>query len=148
MALDGELLRCVGDLCPPADTHRSRCVGTGKRRVSVPVALVFANALSYTVHGTGSLHYYAGLMTKLNLVNKHWLNIQCSACRHDVSVPVQRFIDLGVNDIFEVKAKSKCKRCGRKGDAEIVIYYRNEYDVEREKNAASDEDTAVESEAK
>jgi len=82
-------------------------------------------------------------MTKLNLVNKHWLNIQCSACRHDVSVPVQKFIDLGVNDIFDVKAKSKCKRCGRKGDAEIVIYYRNEYDVEREKNAAPDEDAAV-----
>ena len=81
-------------------------------------------------------------MTKLNLINKHWLNIQCSSCRHDVSVPVQQFIDLGVNDIFQVKAKSKCKQCGRKGDAEIVIYYRNEYDVEREKNAACDEDTA------
>jgi hypothetical protein len=87
-------------------------------------------------------------MTKLNLINKHYINIQCSACRHDVSVPVQKFIDLGVNDIFEVKAKSKCKRCGRKGDAEIVIYYRNEYDVEREKNAAPDKDAAVESEAK
>ena len=46
---------------------------------------------------------------------------------------MQKFIDLGVNDIFEVKAKSKCKQCGRKGDAEIVIYYRNENDVEREK---------------
>ena len=87
-------------------------------------------------------------MTKLNLINKHWLNIQCSSCRHDVSVPVRKFIDLGVKDIFEVKAKSKCKQCGRKGDAEIVIYYRNEADVLRKKNAASDEDTAVESEAK
>ena len=56
-------------------------------------------------------------MTKLNLINKHWLNIQCSSCRHDVSVPEQKFIELGVNDIFEVKAKSKCKQCGRKGDA-------------------------------
>ena len=101
--------------------------------MSVPADEVFANALSYKVHGIGSLRYYVGLMTKLNLVNKHWLNIQCSACRHDVSVPVQKFIDSGVNDIFEVKAKSKCQRCGRKGDAEIVIYYRNEYDVEREK---------------
>ena len=70
-------------------------------------------------------------MTKLNLINKHWLNIQCSSCRHDVSVPVQQFIKLGVNDIFEVKAKSKCKQCGRKGDAEIVIYYRNKVDVDR-----------------
>ena len=87
-------------------------------------------------------------MTKLNLVNKHWLNIQCSSCRHDVSVPVQKFIVLGINDIFEVKAKSKCKQCGRKGDAEIVIYYRNEADVLRKKNAAPDEDTASESEAK
>ena len=48
-----------------------------------------------------------------------------------MSVPVQKFIDLGVNDIFEVKAKSKCQRCGRKGDAEIVIYYRNEVDADR-----------------
>ena len=99
--------------------------------MSVPADEVFANAWSYTVHDIGSLHYYAGLMTKLNLVNKHWLNIQCSKCRHDVSVPVQKFIDLGVNDIFEVKAKSKCQRCGRKGDAEIVIYYRNEVDADR-----------------
>ena len=72
-------------------------------------------------------------MTKLNLVNKHWLNIQCSACRHDVSVPVQKFIDLGVNDIFEVKAKSRCSRCGYQGEPEIVIYFRNVQDVEREK---------------
>lgn len=82
-------------------------------------------------------------MTKLNLIPRHWLNVQCSACRHDASVPVQNFIDLGVNDIFELKAKSKCKRYGRKGDAEVVIYYRNKYDVERKKNAAPDEDAAV-----
>ena len=70
-------------------------------------------------------------MTKLNLIYKHWLNIQCSSCRHDVSVPVPKFIDLGVHNIFEVKAKSKCKQCGRKGDAEIVIYFRNKQDVEQ-----------------
>jgi hypothetical protein len=45
---------------------------------------------------------------------------------------VQKFIDLGVNDIFEVKAKSKCKQCGSRGKAEIVIYYRNAVDVTRE----------------
>ena len=129
-------------VCPLVGEHRSRCVGICIRRVSVPVDEVIANAWSYTVHDIGLLRYFVGLMTKLNLVNKHWLNIQCSACRHDVSVPVQKSIDLGVNDIFEVKAKSKCKGCGRKGDAEIVIYYRNEYDVEREKNAAPDEDAA------
>ena len=66
-------------------------------------------------------------MTKLNLINKHWLNIQCSSCRHDVSVPVQKFIDLGINDIFEVKAKSKCKQCGRKGDRLYVDTNANPY---------------------
>ena len=65
-------------------------------------------------------------MTKLNLINKHWLNIQCSSCRHDVSAPVQKFIDLGINDIFQVKAKSKCKQCGRKGDDVVVRFFQNE----------------------
>ena len=87
-------------------------------------------------------------MTKLNLIPKHWINITCSKCRHDKNVPVQQFIDRGINDIEQIKAKSRCSRCGYRGEPEIVIFYRNEHDVEREKNAAPDKDAAVESEAK
>jgi hypothetical protein len=61
---------------------------------------------------------------------------------------VQQFIDRGINDIEKIKAKSRCSHCGHRGEPEIVIYYRNEADVLRKKNAASDEDTAVKSEAK
>ena len=75
-------------------------------------------------------------MTKLNLINKHWLHVQCSNCRHDKNVPVQQFIDRGINDIQQIKAKSRCSHCGHRGEPDIVIYYRNEYDVEHEKNAA------------
>nr|BDD44453.1 hypothetical protein 6 [Paracoccaceae bacterium] len=91
----------------------------------------------------GPLHNLATTqVTKLNLINKHWLHVQCSNCRHDNNVPVQQFLDRGLNDIQQIKAKSRCSHCGHRGEPEIVIYYRNEYDVEREKNAASDEDTA------
>ena len=72
-------------------------------------------------------------MTKLNLINKHWLNIQCSKCRHDKNVPVQQFIERGINDIEQIKAKSRCSRCGYRGEPEIVIYFRNDQDVKKEK---------------
>ena len=81
-------------------------------------------------------------MTKLNLINKHWVHIQCVKCRHVVSVSVQKFIDRGINDIFEIKAKSRCSACGYRGEPELVLYFRNEADVLREKNAAPDEDAA------
>ena len=70
-------------------------------------------------------------MTKLNLINKHWLNIQCVKCRHDKNVPVQQFIDRGINDIEQIKAKSRCSHCGHRGEPEIVIYFRNKQDVEQ-----------------
>ena len=78
-------------------------------------------------------HCYVGSMTKLNLINKHWLNIQCSKCRHDSNVPVQQFLDRGINDIQQIKAKSRCSHCRHRGEPEIVIYFRNLQDVEREK---------------
>ena len=88
-------------------------------------------------------------MTKLNLINKHWLNITCSKCRHDSNVPVQQFLDRGINDIEQIKTKARCSHCGYRGEPEIVIFYRNEADVVRKKNAAPDEDAAVmKSEAK
>jgi len=46
-------------------------------------------------------------VTKLNLIPKHWLNIQCGKCRHDNNVPVQQFLDRGINDIQQIKAKSR-----------------------------------------
>jgi hypothetical protein len=72
-------------------------------------------------------------MTKLNLINKHWLNIQCSKCRHDKNVTVQQFIDRGINDIEQIKSVSRCSRCGYRGEPEVVIFFRNAQDVEIEK---------------
>jgi hypothetical protein len=46
---------------------------------------------------------------------------------------VQQFIDRGINDIEQIKAKSRCSHCGHRGEPEIVIYFRNLQDVEREK---------------
>jgi len=71
-------------------------------------------------------------VTKLNLIPKHWLNIQCNKCRYDKNVPVQQFIDRGINDIQQIKTKSCCSRCGYRGEPEIVIFYRNAVDVTRE----------------
>jgi hypothetical protein len=42
---------------------------------------------------------------------------------------VQQFIDRGINDISQIKAKSRCSHCGHRGEPEIVIYFRNEVDV-------------------
>ena len=53
VALSGELLRCVDSACPLVGVHHSQRADTCRRRVSVPVDEVFANAWSYTVHGIG-----------------------------------------------------------------------------------------------
>ena len=92
-----------------------------------------SNVCLRIVRDNSPLHCYVGSMTKLNLINKHWLNIQCSKCRHDKNVPVQQFLDRGINDIQQIKAKSRCSHCGHRGEPEIVIYFRNLQDVEREK---------------
>jgi len=56
---------------------------------------------------------------------------QSIGCRHDKNVPVQQFIDRGINDIEQIKSKSRCSHCGHRGEPEIVIYFRNKQDVER-----------------
>ena len=99
----------------------------------MPVALVSSNVCLRIVRDNPLPHCYVGSMTKLNLINKHWLNIQCSKCRHDKNVPVQQFIDRGINDIEQIKAKSRCSHCSYRGEPEIVIFFRNAQDVEREK---------------
>ena len=99
----------------------------------MPVVVVSSNVCLRIVRDNSLPHCYVGSMTKLNLINKHWLNIQCSKCRHDKNVPAQQFLDRGVKDIQQIKAKSRCSHCGHRGEPEIVIYFRNLQDVEREK---------------
>ena len=99
----------------------------------MPVAVVSSNVCLRIVRDNSPPHCYVGSMTKLNLINKHWLNIQCSKSRHDKNVPVQHFLDRGINDIQQIKAKSRCSYCGHRGEPEIVIYFRNLQDVAREK---------------
>jgi len=55
---------------------------------------------------------------------------------------VQQFIDHGINDIEQIKAQSRCSHCGHRGEPEIVIYYRNEYDVARSTKEAPPEGEA------
>jgi len=68
-------------------------------------------------------------MTQLPLVPKNWLHLQCACCRHQANVPVARFIAKGLQTISQIKSKSRCSNCDRRGEVEMVIYYRNEIDV-------------------
>ena len=69
-------------------------------------------------------------MTQLALVPKHWLHLQCANCRHQANVPVATFIAKGLQTIAQIKNKSRCSNCGRRGEVEMVIYFRNAVDVE------------------
>ena len=68
-------------------------------------------------------------MTQLSLVLKHWLHIQCASCRHQTNVPVAKFIAKGLQTIAQIKTKSRCSNCGRRGEVEMVIYFRNASDI-------------------
>ena len=70
-------------------------------------------------------------MTQLSLVPKHWINLQCACCRHQANVPVATFIDKGLQTIAQIKNKSRCSNCGRRGEVEMVIYFRNAVEVKR-----------------
>ena len=70
-------------------------------------------------------------MTQLSLVPKHWLHLQCACCRHQANVPVATFIGKGLQTIAQIKDKSRCSNCGRRGEVEMVIYFRNAVDVDR-----------------
>ena len=69
-------------------------------------------------------------MTQLSLVSKHWLHLQCACCRHQANVPVATFIAKGLQTIAQIKNNSRCSNCGRRGEVEMVIYFRNALDVE------------------
>ena len=68
-------------------------------------------------------------MTQLSLVPKHWLHLQCAHCRHQANVPVATFIAKGLQTIAQIKNKSRCSNCGRRGEVEMVIYFRNASDI-------------------
>ena len=46
-------------------------------------------------------------------------------------MPVAKFIAKGLQTIAQVKSKSRCSNCGRHGEVEMVIYFRNAVDVKR-----------------
>ena len=46
-------------------------------------------------------------------------------------MPVATFIAKGLQTIAQVKNNSRCSNCGRRGEIEMVIYFRNALDVER-----------------
>ena len=46
-------------------------------------------------------------------------------------MPVATFIAKGLQTIAAVKRNSRCSNCGRRGRVELVIYFRNAVDVER-----------------
>jgi hypothetical protein len=68
-------------------------------------------------------------MTHLSLIPKHWLHLQCACCRHQANVPVATFIAKGLQTIAQIKSKSRCSNCGRRGEVEMVIYFRNASDI-------------------
>ena len=76
-------------------------------------------------------------MTQLSLVPKHWLHLQCACCRHQANVPVATFIGKGLQTIAQIKDKSRCSNCGRRGEVEMVIYFRNAVDVERNESVGN-----------
>ena len=44
-------------------------------------------------------------------------------------MPVAAFIAKGLQTIAQIKSESRCSNCDRRGEVEMVIYYRNEIDV-------------------
>lgn len=72
-------------------------------------------------------------MTQLSLVAKHWLHLQCACCRYQANMPVATFIAKGLQTIVQIESKSRCSNCGRHGEVEMVIYFRNAVDVELKK---------------
>ena len=46
----------------------------------MPVVVVSSNVYLRIVRDNSPPHCYVGSMTKLNLINKHWINITCSKC--------------------------------------------------------------------
>jgi sRNA-binding regulator protein Hfq len=54
--------------------------------------------------------------------------------RRKENVPVATFITKGLQTIAQIKNKSRCSDCGRRGEVEMVIYFRNAVDVERNEN--------------
>ena len=79
-------------------------------------------------------------MTQLSLVPAHWLHLQCACCRHQANVPVAAFIAKGLQTIAQVKNKSRGSNCGRRGEVEMVIYFRNAVDVKAtERNGVKNE---------
>jgi hypothetical protein len=44
-------------------------------------------------------------------------------------VPVATFIGKGLQTIAQIKNNSRCSNCGRRGEVELVIYFRNAVDV-------------------
>ena len=74
-------------------------------------------------------------MTRLSLVPKHWLHLQCAHCRHQANVPVATFIAKGLQTIAQIKNKSRCSNCGQRGEVELVIYFRIAEDVKRSERA-------------
>jgi hypothetical protein len=71
------------------------------------------------------------------LLPKHWLHLQCACCRHQANVPVATFIANGLQTIVQIKNKSRCFHCGRRGKVELVIYFRNAVDVELGKSISA-----------
>jgi sRNA-binding regulator protein Hfq len=54
--------------------------------------------------------------------------------RRKGNVPVATFITKGLQTIAQIKNKSRCSDCGRRGEVEMVIYFRNAVDVEQNEN--------------
>ena len=44
-------------------------------------------------------------------------------------MPVATFIVNGLQTIAQVKNNARCSNCGRRGEVELVIYFRNANDV-------------------
>ena len=63
--------------------------------------------------------------------NVFWFHLQCACCRHQANVPVATFIAKGLQTIAQIKNNSRCTNCGRRGEVEMVIYFRNAVDVKQ-----------------
>ena len=79
-------------------------------------------------------------MTQLSLVPQHWLHLQCACCHHQANVPVAAFIAKGLKTIAQIKNNSRCLNCGRRGEVEMVISFRNAADIKNnERNGDKNE---------
>ena len=55
-------------------------------------------------------------------------------------MPVATFIAKGLQTIVQIKNNSRCSNCGRRGNVEMVIYFRNAVDVKaNERNGVKNE---------